>query len=208
MLMGTTREEEGAPQAPGASIGAGDPLVARARSVAPDERAALSAFVADAARGALIGNWRGRWMDEAGREDVRQEVHLRILAGVADLERPIENLADWVRGTVDLVLRERWRDRTNRGADGLEAAESVEAGGELDSPPATLLHAEDRELVRACLETLPPHHREMLRLKFEDGRTNRATAEQLGKTEKAVERALPRALGLVRECLGRKRFLP
>jgi len=179
--------------------------VQRAREVGGDELEATMVFARDCARGALIADWRGRRLSAEERDDVEQETLARVLDGISRPGKAVENLQDWVKGTVDLVLRERWRRERRHAHD---PTPTDVAGREDERPDRRLVSRELREAVRACLEGLPEHERRMLILRYRDRHPNRAIAELVHKTEKAVEQAIPRALKRVRSCLERKRVMP
>jgi len=188
------------------------PRVTRARRRDADGADGLEAALELAracARGAVLGSWKGRRLDAEGREEVVQETLLRVLHGITRTDRAVESLQDWVRGTVELVLRERWHERRRAPlAAGLAPGAAAEPLSHEPHPEERLLAAERRHQVRACLDGLPPHYRRMLHLRYRERQTNAAIAARLGKSEKAVERAVPRALKLVRACLERKRAAP
>jgi RNA polymerase sigma-70 factor (ECF subfamily) len=188
----------GKESAPGAARAAEeDPLVARARDPGGRHLEEATAFARDCARGALVVNWKGRQLDDGEREEVVQETLARILAGIASPQKTVRSLQDWVKGTVDLVLRERWRQQRRGTPERADPSRPEE-------PDEALLGSERRAQVWACLDRLPDHYRKMLLLRYEDGLPNRGIAQAMAKTEKAVEQAIPRALRLVRECLERK----
>lgn len=181
--------------------------MAHAREGSPGALDDALAFARTCAAGAVLGNWKGRRLSPEGRDEVVQETLLRILRGIRRPEKPVKDLQDWVRGTVDLVLRERWKD-TSRSSGEPEDNPLVLSPSREPSPADALLASERRARVRDCLEELPDHYRRMLLLRYREQFTNAVIAQHLGKTEKAVERAVPRALQLVRECLERKRMAP
>lgn len=183
------------------------PRVASARRDGADALAAALEFARACAAGAVLVNWKGRRLDVEAREDVVQETLVRVLHRIARTEARVEDLQDWVRGTVELILRERWK-QLSRQHVARDPARELEVRSDDARPEEVLLASERRALVLECLDGLPEHHRRMLLLRYREQCTNAEVAARLGKTEKAVERALPRALKLVRACLERKKMAP
>ena len=164
-------------------------------------------FARACATGAVLGNWKGRRLDQDARDDVVQETLVRVLHGITRTDKPVKSLQDWVRGTVDLVLRERWQQRQRHPLES-ESASSSEPVSHEERPQDALVESERRALVWECLEGLLPHYRQMLLLRYQEKLSNADIAVRLEKTEKAVERAVPRALKAMRVCLERKRMAP
>ncbi len=197
----------------------GDARVAACRAGGPQAQAELAEFVEAAAWGALRGDWRGRRLDAAQREDAVQETLTRILDKVLSTEKPVEDLQDWVRGTLRRVLMEGWRrTRANPVRGGLTGGgggAAPEDGTTLESdsltddsagldPVDASMAVEERAALWSCVDGLSRPVREMLLLRYREGLRNREIGVRLGKTEKAVELAIPRALKKLRECMLRK----
>jgi RNA polymerase sigma-70 factor (ECF subfamily) len=181
--------------------------VAAARAGGSEAVEAAMEFARACAMGAVLVNWRGRRLDTGAREDVVQETLTRVLQGITQTEKPVKDLQDWVRGTVDLILRESWKQSDRQPVE-LEPERSSELPSDDLLPPETLLASERRTIVWECVDDLPAHYRRMLLLRYRERCSNADIATQLEKTEKAVERAVPRALKLVRDCLERKKMAP
>ena len=178
-----------------------------AREGGPEALEAAMEFARACASGAVLGSWKGRRLDRDARDDVVQETLVRILRGITRTEKPVENLQDWVRGTVDLILREGWKQRERHRAES-EPAPSTEPTSHEERPQDALVESERHAFVWECLDGLPPHYRRMLLFRYQEKLSNADIAVRLEKTEKAVERAIPRALKAMRDCLERKRMAP
>lgn len=62
-----------------------------------------------------------------------------------------------------------------------------------------------REALDACLKTLPPRSAELIQHRFQAASSNRSLAQQTGRSESAVSRALNRIYMILLECI-RKRL--
>ena len=185
----------------------GCPHVAAARAEGGEALERALELARASAHGALLVSRRGRRLDAQEREELLQEAATRLLQGITQTSRPVENLQDWAKATVELLLKERWQRRARDAREGtpLEDAPPPIA---VDTPEEQALARERRSRVRACLERLPPHYRNMLNLRYREQLSNAEIAAHVDKTEKAVEQAIPRALRLVRACLEKRSVRP
>src|SRR5258706_6113648 len=120
-------------------------------------------------RHALTAFIEGLVRDPAAAEDIFQEVWIR-LADAAEKGTAIEDLPRWCRGVAKNLILHYWRDRRgerevpdSRIADLVETAfaEREEAGGD---------SLAKRTALARCLDRLPDHARDLLRMKYDPGR--------------------------------------
>ena len=137
--------------------------------------------------GARLSRTRERLTRELGRSPTVEELAAAVEAG---LEQVVEALgaADSYR----LLSLDEPRSR-----DGEAAA--VEAVG---SPDAAFERAEERILLRRGFQGLPAREREILRLRFFEGLTQREIAARVGISQMHVSRLIRSSLETLREALG------
>lgn len=130
-------------------------------------------------------------------EDILQETHLVLWREFHRYE-PGTNFAAWacaVAGNQALAWRKkRQRDRLVFSDEFLTAvsAELIARADGLEERAAALT---------GCVERVPPHHRELLRLRYTEGCSVEAIAGQLGRSTEAVYRALSRVRQALHDCV-------
>lgn len=129
-------------------------------------------------------------------DDVAQEAFLVAYRrfGDYDASRPF---AAWLKGIAKLLAaNERRRNQRGRTVEPSLAAAlaAVDAVEDEDLEQATL-H------LNACLERLPAHSRDLLRLRYEDECDAEELGVRLGRDGNAVRQALFRVRELVRRCV-------
>jgi RNA polymerase sigma-70 factor (ECF subfamily) len=141
-------------------------------------------------------------------DDVAQEAFLVAYRRYADYD-PERPFAAWLKGIAKLLAANERRRHHSRGRlvePALAAALAAvdEAADEADEDgSATAAH------LRACLDQLPEHARELLRLRYEQDLDATALGSVLGRDGNAVRQALFRVRELVRRCLeGRAAGVP
>jgi RNA polymerase sigma-70 factor (ECF subfamily) len=144
----------------------------------------------------LVPNWNDA-------EEIIQETNLVLWREFARFQLGT-NFAAWAsRVALHQVLA--WRKRVRR--DRLEfSPEFLEAVGEEASAASDALEERSQHLAR-CIEKLPADHRQMLRLRYDEGLAIEAMARQLERTEDATYRALSRIRRALHECVTRSRLL-
>ncbi|MCB9882705.1 MAG: sigma-70 family RNA polymerase sigma factor [Planctomycetes bacterium] len=155
----------------------------------------------------IILNLIVRFMGRRGsREDLAQEVFLRVFRARRDY-RPEARFSTWLyRIVFNLCINENQRDRRRRtvsldgAADGRDGSwDPVDPAG---LPPEGLVESEElHERVRAVVAELPESQRVALVLDKYEGLSQREIAAVLGTTEKAVKSLLARARDNVRDRL-------
>lgn len=167
--------------------------------VGPAQQARIDAFVAGAADAlALFDAWADpviahrAWRLGDQREDLRQEVRLRLLRGFREGRVPRDGaLRGYVQRVAQHVCIDAVRRARVRRAE--ELSEELPAPS-CDGPDAELDRLESARLCRAVLDRLTPRCRELFRLVLLEELSYRQIAERL-----AVE------LGTVRSRLARCR---
>ena len=142
--------------------------------------------------------------DEAFCLDVVQDAmlrvvrHLRPLGGEAELTRWMTRV---IRTTaIDLLRRESRRARHER--DAAEAAASAQTRPR--SPHEDLEIAERIEWIEARLAELDPADRDVLDMRYRDGKTLAATASESGSSTSTTHGRLRRIVARLREAARRK----
>ena len=135
-------------------------------------------------------------------EEIVQEVWLR-LADAVQRDVQIEHVDRWCRGVAKNLILHHFRNeqRARVVADSRLLDLADLAFEENDDFPA---EQQSRRL-RNCLERLPQHAREMLRLKYEAGLKFAEIARRLSRTEDAVMKALSRIRQMLAECIEKQR---
>jgi RNA polymerase sigma-70 factor (ECF subfamily) len=148
--------------------------------------------------GLVIGAAYSVLADAESARDVAQEAFLEA-ARTLPLLREREKFGHWVYGIARrkaiYVLRKR-KKRREAEADFVTDAEQPQA-----EPGQPLARRERREHVRASLAQLPEIYREILVLKYLDGRSYGEIGRLLGLNQTAVDKRLTRAKALLREAL-------
>jgi len=130
-------------------------------------------------------------------EEIVQETNL-VLWREFEQFQPGTNFAAWAcRVAFNQVLA--WRKRQQR--DRLEFSPAVLEVVARETESAWD-HLEDRaQALAGCIEKLPPHHRELLRLRYSDNLTIDTIATRLDRTLDAVYRALSRIRQTLHGCV-------
>jgi RNA polymerase sigma-70 factor (ECF subfamily) len=132
-------------------------------------------------------------------EDILQQTNL-VLWREFERFQPGTNFTAWACSVAfNQVLA--WRKRRQR--DRLVFSEAfLQAVAEEASAEAERL--EERSLQLAgCIDKLPPHHRELIRLRYREGNAVEAIAGRLNRTVDAVYRMLSRIRQSLQECVTR-----
>ncbi|MCS6850198.1 MAG: sigma-70 family RNA polymerase sigma factor [Gemmataceae bacterium] len=135
-----------------------------------------------------------RWDDA---EEIVQETNLVLWREFGRFQ-PGTNFAAWAcKIAFHQVLawrKRRQRDRLELSPEFLEsvAEEAIARGDELDDRAQALA---------GCIAKLPPDHRTLLRLRYSDGLSVEAIAQQLQRTVDAVYRALSRIRRALHACV-------
>lgn len=135
--------------------------------------------------------------DRTEAEDILQETNLVLWREFQRFEEGTNFTAWACRVAFNQVLS--WRKRRQR--DRLEFSEAfLAAVAEELSDEAERLEERSRLLGR-CLERLPPHHRNLVRLRYTEGASVERIAEQVKSSVEGVYRMLSRIRQALHECV-------
>lgn len=153
-----------------------------------------------AQRHSLTAFIEGLVRDPAAAEDIFQEVWVR-LAEAVEKGTPIDELPRWCRGVAKNLILHHWRDRRELADSRIvEAVETAFAERE-----GTL---EDRRTALArCMEQLPERSRELLSLKYDQGRSMAEIGRLLRRSLNGVMVSLTRIRHALSDCV-EKRLRP
>ena len=135
----------------------------------------------------------------ADAEDILQETNLVLWREFGNFELGTNFVAWSCRVAFHQVMA--WRKRRQR--DRLVFSESF-----LTAVSRELMESEDRQEERSqvlanCVERIPPHHRELLRLRYTEGASIEVIAQQAKRTTEAVYRMLSRIRQTLFDCTTR-----
>jgi RNA polymerase sigma-70 factor (ECF subfamily) len=162
----------------------------RAAVLAGDESAWRTWYDAAATGLRAYVHWRCGGMADLA-DEVVQDTWLTAVRRVRAFRPEQGPLAGWLCGIAANLVRNRLRARSRRGAGTAEACQRI--------AEKRAVSGETAEQVARALAELPPHYEAVLRVKYLDGLTVQAIAEQRGDTPKAVESLLTRARQAFRE---------
>jgi RNA polymerase sigma-70 factor (ECF subfamily) len=150
------------------------------------ERLALTAFISSVTRDFHLA------------EDIFQDVCVKAVSKPNDFESP-QHLLNWARLTgrhraID-VLRVRDGKIIGLSEEMLAALEPVWPEGEAAQGSPAL------EALRKCLQRLTPNNREIVRLRYFEGRGGAQVAEALGRKLETVYQALARIHKSLADCV-------
>jgi RNA polymerase sigma-70 factor, ECF subfamily len=133
-------------------------------------------------------------------EDLFQEVSLVIMRKASEgLE--VRNFKAWSREIARRTLLDYWKRKKKLpllfSDSDLQACENAWQRREADPQPLS----ERMELLKICLERLSGDLRHMLGLRYEEDCSLRQIADELGRTEGAVQVALSRARSALLRCM-------
>lgn len=141
----------------------------------------------------LIPNW-------ADAEDVLQQANL-VIWEKFDAFQPGTDFFAWAGRIVFLTAKDfrkrqlRTKVRFDDAFLEAVAAEAIALQGEMD---------ERRRALDDCVQRLPPRHREVLRLRYEQRQSAEETAERVGRTADAIHNLLSRVRKALFDCVTRK----
>ena len=170
----------------------------RAGEIRPDPGSALLELYDVAlpeVYGYLLSRCGQRWL----AEDLTAETFLAAVEAVRN-RPPRELTTAWLVGIARHKLVDHWR-RAAREERGLRLAGRSEPAHRPDDPWDERL---DALLAREVLDTLGPHHRAALTLRYLDGLPVPEVAAHLGRTVHATEALLVRAKAAFRQTYQRK----
>jgi RNA polymerase sigma-70 factor (ECF subfamily) len=135
--------------------------------------------------------------NRADAEDILQQTNLVLWREFEQFE-PGTNFTAWAcRVALNQVLcwrKKRQRDRLVFCEDFFEAVAE-----ELNSEMARL--EQRSQVLGSCINKLPPHHRNLIRLRYQDGSSVESIASELHRTVDAVYRMLSRIRQVLHRCV-------
>lgn len=142
--------------------------------------------------------------DPAAAEDIFQEVWLR-LADAAEKEVEIDDLPRWCRGVARNLILHYWRDKRGDREVGriVEFVETAFAEHEAAVEP----WLDRRKALAGCIDRLPDHARDLLRMKYDQGRSIAEIGRLLKRSLSGVMVSLTRLRHALSECV-EKRIKP
>jgi RNA polymerase sigma-70 factor (ECF subfamily) len=153
-----------------------------------------------AERHALLGFIYGMVHDLSVAEDLLQEVWVR-LAEVAEREEPIADPAKWCRGVARNLILHHWREK--RTAKVIADSELLDLVAQAfnENPD---YWAERRQALMECIERLPGRSKRLVEMKYDQGLSFAAMAQQLRRSVDSLKMALCRVRRALLECAERR----
>lgn len=142
--------------------------------------------------------------------DVVQEVFLAAARSAHGYRDDVGNLSQWLSGIVKRKVAMYWRGQVRNERI---KAEEVRAlfrwmDGEENAPPAILESSELVEAVRATLGDLPHESADLLRQKYQTGKTAVQIAAALDSSVSAIQSKIKRARRRFKETFARRYGVP
>ena len=154
-------------------------------------------------RHSLTAFIEGLVRDPAAAEDIFQEVWIR-LAEAAEKGTEIEDLPRWCRGVARNLILHYWRDRRgdrevadSRIVEFVETAFAEQEGAVQD-------WLDRRKALAGCIDRLPDHARELLRMKYDQGRSMAEIGRMLRRSLNGVMVSLSRLRHALSECVDKQ----
>ena len=154
-------------------------------------------------RHSLTAFIEGLVRDPAASEDIFQEVWIR-LADAAEKGTEIEDLPRWCRGVAKNLILHYWRDR--RGGRELADSRIVEVvETAFAEQQGAAEHWQERtQALARCIDRLPDHARELLKLKYDQGRTSAEIGRMLRRSLNGVMVSLSRLRHALSDCVDKQ----
>lgn len=142
-------------------------------------------------------------VQSASVDDVAQEVFLIAFRRYGDFDPSRGTALQWLRGIARRVVANELRStlRRQRLVRSAELAD-VLAESALETAPDAVHRAEIHQALAQCLERLPAHGQELLRLRYAEDLDAATLGERSGRDANAVRQTLFRLREVLRQCLG------
>jgi len=151
-------------------------------------------------RHSLTAFIEGLVRDPAAAEDIFQEVWIR-LAEAAEKGTAIEDLPRWCRGVAKNLILHYWRDRrSDREVPDSRIADVVEIAF-AEQEKAVEGWLEKRTALARCIDRLPDHARDLLRMKYDQGRSMADIGRLLRRSLNGVMVSLSRLRNALSDCV-------
>jgi len=131
-------------------------------------------------------------------DDVYQDVSLAAIKK-ADQINGADHLLPWLRRAIRLRGLEVRRQRTSHGP--LLSSQVLDLFEHAESDLTRAGESERMASLRRCIESLPQHGRELLHLRYTRDLKPRQIAEQTGRSDQAVYKAIKRIHLLLADCI-------
>lgn len=140
--------------------------------------------------------------DAVAAEDIVQEAMVRVWQQAARFDGSRALLTTWLyRIVANLAIDHRRRRRP------MSLPEDYEVADPAFGAEAVLARQEDDASLDAAMAALPPRHRMVMAMVYEEGLSGAETGRLLGLSAKAVERLLARARATLRSEIGRQPWM-
>ncbi len=152
---------------------------------------------------AYILSLTGHYSDS---QDMVQDVFITALEQQNRFDQVV-TVGAWLRGIARNKIREYWRENKREpvlvSSEVLERLEEVAADHENQGLDPNYKNRRLQTL-RSCMERLTDRAREMLRLRYQEGRRSQEIALRLKMAVSSVDMAMSRARKALRECIAAK----
>jgi RNA polymerase sigma-70 factor (ECF subfamily) len=159
-----------------------------------------------AQRHSLTAFIEGLVRDPAAAEDIFQEVWIR-LAEAAEKGTPIEDLPRWCRGVARNLILHYWRDKRGEREVPETAILDIVETAFVERQQAAEGWLERRTALGRCIDQLPDHARDLLRMKYDQGRSMAQIGRLLNRSLNGVMVSLSRLRNALSDCV-EKRLKP
>jgi RNA polymerase sigma-70 factor (ECF subfamily) len=132
-------------------------------------------------------------------DDLAQEVFVRAFQSRHTFDPSRGPVGPWLGAIAHNVARRQWGRRAQ--PDLFDPSLAAEVFAAPENPGPTPEAQDALAALRACLETLPPDLRNIVRLRYVEGRTTRGVAEAARTAEATVRLRLDEAKTLLARCL-------
>jgi RNA polymerase sigma-70 factor (ECF subfamily) len=139
------------------------------------------------------------WVD-----DVAQEVFLIAYRRFQDFDPSQGEFLAWLRGIArKVVANDRRREGARARRVNIDLAQLLtgDLGEHAEEVP---VHGDLHEVLRSCLEHLPAHSRQLMRMRYEEDLDAERMGASLGRDGNAVRQALFRVREVLRRCMSTK----
>jgi len=173
-------------------------LEAALERVADGNRVALKQ-VYDLTAAKLLGVIMRICRDREQSEDVLQDVYLKVWRRAGRFDRAKASPITWLCA----IARNAAIDWMRKHGRNMEVADDTvpEVADETADAEGALCDAQERDLLRRCLDDLQDDHRRSIRLAFFDGLTHSELAQAIGVPLGTVKSWVRRGLATLKVCL-------
>ena len=153
-----------------------------------------------AQRHSLTAFIEGLVRDPAAAEDIFQEVWIR-LAEAAEKGTAIEDLPRWCRGVAKNLILHYWRDRRGDKEIPDSGIVDIVETAFAEQEAAAEGWVERRTALARCIERLPDHARDLLRMKYDQSRSMAQIGRLLNRSLNGVMVSLSRLRHALSDCV-------